>query len=242
LLVVSIHDVAPPFLAEVSALRARLARWGVGAVTLLAVPDYHGRAPLDGDLATLRWLRRQHGGGDEIALHGIVHRQNRPAVRRRDRLRAALLTAGEGEMLGAVEPRRLAEARARLARLVGAPIDGFVAPAWLEPAGFERVLAELGFGWHETAFSVARLAGEMRRHRTPVIGFATRTRWRERAAIAWAAALTPLLDRLPSAAPVRVALHPGDLRSVAVMRAAERTVRRLLESHAAVTTTAALRA
>ncbi len=243
MLVVSIHDVAPPFLPEVTALRARLGGWGVDAVTLLAVPDYHGRAPLDEHAATVRWLRRQATRGDEIALHGLVHRQEFPARRRRDRLRAAIFTAGEGEMLGAgqADPVRLAEARAALARMVGGPIDGFVAPAWLEPAGFEAVLARLGFVWHETAMSVARIAGEARRWRAPVIGFATRSRWRERAAVAWARALTPVLERMPETAPVRVALHPGDLGSAAVMRAVERSVRRLMRRHRPVTTVEAIR-
>lgn len=240
MLIASIHDVAPPFLDEVRALRARLRGWGVDHVTLLAVPDYHGRAPLAGDAPTVRWLRERAAAGDELALHGLVHRQDVPAAARRDRLRAAVFTAGEGEMLGAgaADGARLATARAELAWIAGGPIDGFVAPAWLEPAGFERVLARLGFGWHETAFTLARVGGGARR--TPVIGFATRSRWRERAAIAWAAALTPVLARLPERAPVRLALHPGDLGSAAVMDAAERAVRHLLRRHPPVTTRRAL--
>lgn len=243
MLIASIHDVAPPFLPEVRELRLRLERWGVGAVTLLAVPDYHGRAPLADDLPTVSWLRHQHGRGDEVALHGLVHRQEGPALRRRDRWRAAALTAGEGEMLGAgaADPRRLAEARARLARLLDGPVDGFVAPAWLEPAGFAAVLAGLGFAWHETAFTVESLvADQRRRHRAPVIGFATRTWWRAVAAIGWSAVLAPVLARLPRAAAVRLALHPADLRSPAVMAAAERAVSRLLAHHPAVTTSTAL--
>lgn len=243
MLIASIHDVAPPFLPEVRELRRRLDTWGVGAVTLLAVPDYHGRAPIADDLPTVSWLRRQHARGDEIALHGLIHRQDEPARRRRDRWRAAALTAGEGEMLGAgaADPCRLAAARARLTRLLDGPIDGFVAPAWLEPAGFAAVLAGLGFAWHETALTVESLVTDQRRrHRAPVIGFATRTWWRALAAIAWSAALAPVLARLPRASAVRLALHPADLRDPAVMHAAERAARRLLARHPAVTTSTAL--
>lgn len=247
MLIVSIHDVAPPFLDQVRALRDRLRAWGVDAATLLAVPDHHGRAPLEGCPRTAAWLRARADHGDEIALHGVVHRQDAPAARRRDRLRAALLTAGEGEMLGdgAAAPARLAWARARLEELIERRVTGFVAPAWLEPAGLAATLTTLGFAWHETALAVERLAsprGPRRRVRAPVIGFATRSRWRERAAVAWAAALTAPVDQLARrrVAPARVALHPGDLGSAAVMAAAERAIRRLVARHPAVTTAAAL--
>lgn len=241
MLIVTIHDVAPPTLAAVDQLRAALASWGVDAATLLAVPDYHRRAPLDACPRTVAWLRAAADRGDEVALHGVTHRQDAPVAARRDRLRARLFTAGEGEMLGAgADDRdRLATARARLAALLGRDVAGFVAPAWLERRGLADRLADLGFGWHETAWTVEGLAPR-RRLRAPVIGFATRRRWRERAALAWAAALTP---PLAIAAPaVRIAVHPGDLTSAAVMTALARVVRHARRDRRAVTTAAALAA
>lgn len=251
MLIATIHDVAPPFLDEVEHLRRALRRWGVGAATLLAVPDYHGHAPLASCVRTVSWLRRCAARGDEIALHGVTHRQDAPAPGRLDRLRAAALTAGEGEMLGAgaADPARLAWARAQLEELVEVRVAGFVAPAWLEPAGLAAVLAQLGFAWHETSMIVESLADGTAAvpavsHRIPVIGFATRSWWRERAALGWAAALAPAVDRWAArtGAPIRLALHPGDLGSPRVMRAAERVVRAVLARHPAVTTAAALAA
>ncbi len=241
MLIATIHDVAPPTLAAVDQLRAALAGWGVDAVTLLAVPDYHRRAPLASCPRTATWLRAAADRGDEVALHGVIHRQDAPVAARRDRLRARLFTAGEGEMLGAGadDRARLAAARAQLAELLGRDVAGFVAPAWLERAGLGDRLAEVGFAWHETAWVIEGLTPR-RRVRAPVIGFATRTRWRERAALAWAAALTPLLA---IAAPVvRVAVHPADLTSAAVMAALERVVRQASRDRRAVTTAAALAA
>lgn len=238
MLVVTIHDVAPPTLAAVRTLRERACAWGATRVTLLAVPNFHARAPLAADPPTIDWLRRSAGNGDEIALHGIFHIQRAPAGAL-GALRARLFTAGEGEMLGrgAADPTALAAARDELSALVGAPIRGFVAPAWLEPRGFGDLLARLGFDWHETGLAIERLC-DRAWIRSPVIGFATRTRVRALASRLWAAGLAPIVDVM--ARPARVALHPGDLGDPRVLAAAEQVIRRLARRHASVTTVGAL--
>ena len=53
MLVVTIHDVAPPTLPAVAALRTLAAGWGAARVTLLAVPNFHGTAPLAGPPPTV---------------------------------------------------------------------------------------------------------------------------------------------------------------------------------------------
>jgi uncharacterized protein len=243
MLLVSIHDVAPRFLSEVRTLRDRLDRWGVGAVTLLAVPDHHGSSPLGGCRETVRWLRSCVVAGDEVALHGFHHVARGDVPSRWDRVRAAMLTAGEGEML-AVPPGEvaglLARGRALVADAVGAEPAGFVAPAWLEPRGLGAVLGEAGFRWHETSMYVEALPAGRRRI-SPVLGWATRSAWREAAAVAWAAVMTPVARRIAGVSGVvRVALHPGDVHSAAVMASIERTVRWLAARMPARTTAAAV--
>ena len=237
MLVVTIHDVAPPTLPAVIALRELARAWGAAQVTLLAVPNFHGRAPLAEHAPTIEWLRRRADAGDEVALHGIRHLQTSHASRF-DGLRARVFTAGEAEMLGvgAADPDALAGARDALGDLVGAPIRGFVAPAWLEPRGFGDTLARLGFDWHETGLAIERLR-DRRWIASPVVGFATRTRLRALASLAWAALLVPILERAASPArPARIALHPSDLASARVLEAAGRAVSRLARTHPAVTT------
>lgn len=239
MLVVTIHDVAPAHLDAVSKLRFRLANWGVTSATLLAVPNYHERGCLEACARTVNWLRARARAGDEIALHGVTHRAKGPGKCIVDRMRARMWTAGEGEMVAANAPTSgaLAVARDKLARLVGAPVRGFVAPAWLEPTDLAGRLAAVGFGWHETSMTLERL-NDRTRVVGPVIGFATRSSFRMRAAITWSRALTPVVGRLVSHA--RVALHPGDLGSSAVMTEAERVIRLLVKRYAVVTTSAAL--
>lgn len=241
MLIVTIHDVAPPTLPAVTALRELARGWGVAHATLLAVPNFHGTAPLAAHPPTIDWLRHCTDAGDEVALHGRVHLQTAPAAAF-DALRARMLTAGEAEMLGAgaADPIALAEARDELGAVVRTAVRGFVAPAWLEPRGFSDVLAHAGFGWHETALGIEGLP-DRRRLASPVIGFATRSRLRTAAALAWAGLLTPVLAQLATLDhPARVALHPGDLASSPVLAAAERAIRRLVRDHAAVTTSTAL--
>lgn len=251
MLVVTIHDVAPPTLPAVIALRELAGAWGVTRATLLAVPNFHGTAPLADHAPTADWLRRRTDAGDEVALHGRVHLQTAPirgpgmapamaiAI---DALRARAFTSGEAEMLGAgaADPIALAAARDELAALVRAPVRGFVAPAWLEPRGLGDMLADIGFDWHETGLAIERLR-DRRSLVSPVIGFATRTALRRSAALAWAALLGPVLQGLAALGrPARIALHPGDLAAPSVLAAAQRSIRRLLHCCAAVTTAAAL--
>jgi hypothetical protein len=82
-----------------------------------------------------------------------------------------------------------------------------------------------------------------RRLYAPVLGFATRTRLRTAAALAWsrgwlAVTSSPAAAWLPLH---RIAVHPGDLRSAPVMAALQRAVRVSAERGAALTTAALLR-
>jgi len=239
-LLVSLHDVAPPFLAGLARVRERLGRLGVNRVTLLVVPDYHGRHPIEDARDFCGWLRARAAAGDEVVLHGRRHQQEGGFATLADGLRAALWTAGEGECLTLDGTRRqamLQEGKQRLERLIGQPVRGFVAPAWLEPRGFGAHLAAAGFAWHEGGLWVEALVPTRpRRIRTPVIGFATRSRARRAAALAWANLTTTHLLRRAriqgsagDAPPLaRVAIHPADLEHPPVLAAAERCIARLL--------------
>ena len=116
----------------------------------------------------------------------------------------------------------LDDGRRQVEDRVGVPVVGFVAPAWLEPAGFGAHLPAAGFAWHEGALWVEHRRGRrLAAPGGPVIGFATRSPGRLRAALAWARLLPLLLSALArrqSAFPARVAVHPADAGSPAVLR------------------------
>ncbi len=203
-LLVSLHDVAPPHLAACQRQRDDLDRWGVDRATLLVVPDFHGAHPLGRSPETVRWLRARIAAGDEVALHGFFHRQRGPIAGRLDRLRAAWLTAGEGECLaqaGEERGRRLIGTGAACWRICW----GWRSRAMSPPPGWSRpgsrrsspVRASTGTrrlcGWRRVT-ATATVAAGWRRRRGPVIGFATRTRARLFASLAWARLLAPALE------------------------------------------------
>src|SRR5688572_1763371 len=97
LLLASIHDVSPRFESEIDRLADRFeGLLGAPRFAMLVVPDYWGRAPLDGAPAFRAKLRRWSERGVEMLLHGWSHRDD---IRHQGRLaafKARHFTAGEG--------------------------------------------------------------------------------------------------------------------------------------------------
>lgn len=244
MLVVSIHDVAPRNLEAVQRLRDHLDRWGADRVTLLTVPHYHGEDFLPRSPQAVRWLKERADGGDEVALHGYYHRERRTVRRPIRRLKSRLLGGRQAEMLSMNdgEQRRVLERGKILVEdLLGREVRGFVAPSWLETGGLGRTLSEAGFSWHETSLCLEKLP-RGRRLRAPVIAFGSGGRASRLASVLLTRGLEPVADAAATLglAPVRIALHPGDLDSPAVMRSVEGLVRRLSDRHFALTASEAL--
>ena len=75
-LCVSLHDVAPGTLQDCGRTLAFLDALRVGPVALLVVPDYHGQGRIDRDDRFCEFLRARARRGDEIVLHGYLHRDS----------------------------------------------------------------------------------------------------------------------------------------------------------------------
>ncbi|MBA2920499.1 DUF2334 domain-containing protein [Sphingomonas sp. MAH-20] len=227
LLLSSIHDVSPRFEREVDRLTERIERaTGSARFAMLVVPDHWDRAPIAADPAFQRRLRDWADAGVEMFLHGWRHRDDRPSG-----FRARHLTAGEGEFLhlGQAEAeRRLVEGRKLLEDVIGRPLTGFIAPAWLYGDAARTALTALSFPLAEDHFRVWRPADNAVLARGPVISWASRSPARIASSLAFAglarAALGP--QRV-----VRVALHPGDTGVPALLRSIDRTLRRFARTH-----------
>jgi predicted deacetylase len=224
-LLASIHDVSPRFEAQVDRLADLLAaRLGGPRLAMLVIPDHWDTAPIAPGTPFATKLRRWHESGVEIVLHGWNHRDDQPH-RGLAALRGRHMTAGEGEFLGLDEAeatRRLVRGRTLLEDIVGGAIDAFVAPAWLYSAAARRSLAALGFRIAEDHWHVWSPAEDGRAlARGPVITWASRSRARRLSSLAAAGVLRHALKATRT---VRIAVHPGDLRSQALVRSIEATL------------------
>jgi predicted deacetylase len=223
---VSIHDVSPAWSDEVLCALALCAAAGARPA-LLVVPDFHGRSPLLGDAAFCERLRQLQAAGHEIYLHGLVHMappaRVGPALRERIQwtLAQRAFSAGEAELAHLEEGeghRRIAEGE-RVLRGAGLRIDGYVAPAWVMPGWLLPALSTRGIRYTEGRLRIYDV-GSGRSRASLVMNWATRSGARLLASAAWCRLARPARPLLP----MRIAIHPGDMRS----RMVEREVRTTL--------------
>jgi predicted deacetylase len=168
-------------------------------------------------------LRGWAEAGFEIFLHGFYHRDLASHDRVSDRLRSRWMTAGEGEFLGLTKDEakaRIQTGRSLVEDVVGLPIAGFVAPAWLYGRGALEALAECEVPIAEDHLKVWSPKSGAVLSRSPVITWASRTGMRHRSSLMAAAALR----RLPMR-DLRIGVHPGDCGSPRLMGSIETTLR-----------------
>ena len=228
-LLASIHDVGPRSEGAFDRLHALFAAQGLASPALLVVPDHWGEAPIRPATPFAAKLRALSEAGHEIFLHGWFHRDHA----RHDGVagfKARHLTAGEGEFLGldrAEASRRIREGRALLEDIIGRPITGFVAPAWLYGPGSHAALADCGIRIAEDHWRVWNPVSGKQLARSPVITWASRTPMRKASSLLVAA----LARTLPLPRTMRLAVHPGDVTSPALVASITATVRRLRGTH-----------
>ena len=226
------HDVTPAHARRLDVLYRLLGELGVQRYALLVVPDWHGSWPLAQHAAFTTQLRARAATGVEIVLHGMRHDEVGLPRSLAHRLRTFGRTDREGEF-ASLAP---AEARARIdrglatLRASGLEPIGFVPPAWLGGSDLEHVVRDSGLAFTEDARDVVMLTNG-RRLRAPATCWSTRRAWRAAGSVVVAALRLQLERARPL---VRVALHPPDAESPAVLESCRRTLGALLERRAVI--------
>jgi uncharacterized protein len=231
LLLASIHDVSPRFEGEVDRLSDLVRAYVGDRIALLVVPNHWGDAPIVPRSPFATRLRGWAGAGFEIFLHGFFHRDQTRHEGAADRFRARFMTAGEGEFLGlnrSEAAARIHEGRSLLEDIIGQPIAGFVAPAWLYGRGALDALSDCAIPIAEDHMRVWSPTSCEQLARGPVITWASRTRLRLGSSLAAAAALR----RMPLKV-LRVGVHPPDIRQPALVRSIETTLAKAARSRIA---------
>jgi len=221
LLLASIHDVSPRFESEVDRLTELLGHHVGNRFGMLVVPNHWGDAPIVPGSPFATRLRRWAEDGIEIFLHGYFHRDTARHNAKADQLRARYMTAGEGEFLGLSREEansRMKDGRALLEDVIGRPIDGFIAPAWLYGEGAMEALKDCGIAIAEDHLRVWSPSNGTQLAWSPVITWASRTRARLLSSLAAAVALRRAPLRV-----LRVGVHPPDVRSLALLRSIDAT-------------------
>ncbi|WP_447725765.1 DUF2334 domain-containing protein [Sphingomonas koreensis] len=232
-LLISVHDVAPSFERKIDRLLELIAGSVDGrAVTMLVVPHHWNSKALRPGTPFATRLRSWAEQGAEIFLHGWTHRDD-SQHRGVTAFKARYMTAGEGEFLGLSREEaldRMTRGKGLLEEIVGMPVEGFVAPAWLYSPGARQALGEAGFRLAEDHTHVWSPAdGDRKLAGDPVITWASRSASRRISSLAAAAFLRRVLRTRPVA---RVGVHPGDTSSPALLASIETTLRLLNHTHA----------
>lgn len=216
LVLASIHDVSPRFESEVDRLMDVLHPHVGQRIAMLVVPNHWGNSPIVPGSAFAARLRAWANAGVEMFLHGYFHRDDARHVRPSNRLRARLMTAGEGEFLGLSRDEAQARIRGGLALIedvTGRRAAGFVAPAWLYGPASLEALADCGVPIAEDHWRVWSPGAGETLARGPVITWAGRSSARLALSVAAAAVL-----RNSPMGVIRIGVHPPDLRHPRLMR------------------------
>ncbi|QWT15642.1 MULTISPECIES: DUF2334 domain-containing protein [Sphingomonadaceae] len=231
-LLASIHDVAPVHAARLDRLVPLVEEAvGPGRYALLVVPDFHRQGLLTADPRFGRRLRDWSDAGCEIFLHGFTHLDESEHVGATARWKATRMTAGEGEFLGLSTrdaEARIAEGRDMIEQLIGRPVAGFVAPAWLYGEDSIAALAAQNIRMIEDHFRVWNPQNSAVLATGPVVTYASRSPARIASSILWSRLATKLLAR---ARTVRLAVHPHDVDSPRLMREITRALAAFALSH-----------
>jgi uncharacterized protein len=216
-LVVSLHDVSPLTQSFCERTLLDLSELGVHQVSLLIIPNHHGRAPVAESRSFQRWLTREVETGHEPVLHGYFHqRQKRRADPWFSKITTEIYTAGEGEFFDLsfdLAKKSLCDGLADLAFLPR-KVTGFVAPAWLLGKAAEQAVRRLGFVY-TTRIGCIRIFKPLREVKSRSLVWSTRAAWRVVASLYWNRALA----FAKSGAPVlRVSIHPADVQHKPVWR------------------------
>ncbi len=213
-LIVSVHDVAPSTAGAAREWTDRLDSRDIPS-TLLVIPGPWEGPPLRCDARFIAWLHDRAARGDEIAQHCWTHREAPNAAGWR-RVWGSIVARGAAEFCGLDTPeaaRRLSWGRQALSNAGFDPV-GFTPPGWLASPGTQAALHDLGYRYTTSHAAVT----DLREHRR-----VRAVAWSHRAGGA-SERFGPALfgagaRRLAQAGqPVRLALHPVDLRNPSLVR------------------------
>ena len=230
-LVVSIHDVAPATAAETRSWLADLDGLGVRAALLIVPGPWRGAALSDAPEYGAE-LRRASDAGHELALHGWCHTAQ-PGGTRSRRLTGGIAARGAGEFwtLDAAEARTRIDQGLAALRRAGIEPEGFVPPGYLASPGTQQALTQSGLRYWTSHFGIHDLGAGVRYN---VVALSHRPAMDADGRPFGERSGNYLIEHSPQwftryGRPLRLALHPDDLRRPGLRDTTLRAIERALK-------------
>jgi predicted deacetylase len=236
---VSLHDATPFHMGRLRKADAFFRELGLGKVTYLLVPQYHGGYLSSQSPEFIDWCRADRAFKAQWHLHGYHHLEQvgEPDGKAQNSTRPGsvgdawkrkFMTAGEGEFLALdadAMRSKIEDGRKVFRDCLGHDPEGFVAPAWLFNAGLPAALKDQGIRYTEDHRRLYRVDTGASLQ-SPVITWATRTLLRKYGSLV----VCPALARLWASVPVlRVAMHPFDFDHASTIANIRGVLERLLK-------------
>lgn len=216
----SLHDVGPATMESSTELIDRLSAAGVHPVCILVVPCG------DWTPSQIATLHAWQAAGHVLAAHGWTHTSLQPHTLHH-RAHSLVFSRDAAEHLGrtGAEVRQIVEAGPRWFRAVGLePPTLYVPPAWAMGNYALSQFEETPFDWVETLTGIYDVRAR-RMRRLPLVGFEADTAVRA-GTLRALNACNQLMSRL-TRRPLRIAIHPNDLR----LRLSDDVLRLLTRRH-----------
>ncbi|MBF6040998.1 MULTISPECIES: DUF2334 domain-containing protein [Pseudomonas] len=222
-----LHDVAPPTLADYQPFVEAVDALGEVPMTWLVVPDFHKHNGLEAHPEFRRVLTHRVARGDELALHGYFHcDEGPPPDTPRDWFMRRIYTH-EGEFYTLSQRAALDRLRAGIEVFdrYNWPLEGFVAPAWLMSEGTREALRQLPLRYTSDSQHLYQLP-DFTPMDAPGLVWSARSAWRR--------GLSKLLSdqreqQWREAPVIRLGLHPVDMRHEFSRHYWLQTLKRLLD-------------
>jgi predicted deacetylase len=230
---VVLHDVAPQTWPLYESFITSLDALGPIPLTLLVVPDVHRRGGLNSHRRFRAAIEARLARGDEVALHGYYHSDDRPLrFNPLDFFRRRLYTReGEFAALDGAEAQRRLELGLAMLTSFGWPVAGFVAPAWLMNRAARAVLSGFPFLYTSDPAGLIRLP-QWQALPAPSLVWSARSAWRRRVSRHWN---ERRLRKSADQGLIRLGLHPVDMQHGEARGFWLQTVHALLPARRALT-------
>jgi predicted deacetylase len=215
-LCIVLHDVTPATWPLYRHLVHAIDSLGRVPLTLLVVPDFQRRLPLDCFPEFRGAIEKRLARGDEVALHGYHHDLDLPPAADAADFLLRRILARDAEFHRLDEDAAAQRLRRGLSMLhdCGWPVSGFVAPAWLMSAGTQAALRRSPLLYTSTPSGLIRLP-EWHRIDAPALLWSSGSAWRRMASRCWN---RRLMRHSASSPLLRLGLHPADMRHREVVR------------------------